>query len=180
MKDDGLNPGGTPKHDKYDMDPDKKAFGYPAGQCTLFVAGRFLRGIEHNAVRGMLTTGAGATNDTGALAVRTTPRGRGLYIPWVVGGTDWYFQDNVTVSWQLWAMNQMIASAVCGQFRADIGIFIPPETQVTFYLRCQNTLATAVYHRYTVPWYEFNADDVWEMGSGGNAGNPAVGTLTWP
>ncbi len=181
MKNKFFQIGGTPKDDRYGQGPRRKALGYPKGEHSLFLDGRLLRRVQIDSTRGMLPTGAGVTTDTGALLVRQVENQRALYIPWVVAGTDHNYQDNVVASWQLWANNKKIAHAIAGQYRADVKVYVPPKSIVTFYLRCANTLGVAVYNRYAVPWIEFDAQtDKWDFGEGGFIANPAVGALTWP
>ncbi len=172
----------TTVKDEYKQGPRRKAHGYPQGQWAKFLHGRLLRNCEYGYSNLFILTAPAATSG-GRTHFRTTAPRRALYIPWVMATTSMDYTDNVLTSWQLWANGEIIASGMCGQYRADVGVYIPPESDVSMYLRCVNGSAANACNGYLVPWYEFDSEvDIWEFGSGGNRENPrTVGRIpVWP
>lgn len=170
------------KDDRYGQAGRVKAIGYPLGKPTMFIDGRLLENYEYEAARGVMTGVGNATSNL-TIQMLAVPYNRALYIPWVVMGTFGNFTEDIVASWQIWADNREIASGVAGAYRADTKIYIPMDSQVTFYARIVNAIGPVAnrFYFYGVPLITFDTrPDVWEWGRGNNAANPAIGALNWP
>lgn len=171
-----------PKDDRYIQDGRKKALGYPQGQATMFLAGRLLQNADFGGARGFITAAAAATTDT-TNNFHTTANERAMYLYWVEHGACFDYTEDVIATWQIWADNKFVASGVSAPHVSPIGVYIPPNSNCSFYSRVVSALGAPNnrYFPYAITWVEFDAEmDVWEFGSGSLALNPAIAALAWP
>lgn len=164
-------------HLQYDI----KSHGYPKGQISMFLHGRWLHDCLFISHRGQTATaaGGGVTNYAPA-AIHTTQIGRAACIIFA-GGSDWFYQDNVIASWQIYADNKHIASAMFGFGVTYVYAYVPPRCVINYYSQITNNAALIGYTRHSVYIVDFDAEsDKYTYGEGSLAANPAIGALAWP
>ncbi len=162
--------------DKYEQGPRKKTFGYPKGEKSLLLDDILLRNVEIIHVVGMLVILPFATTNF-VIGLPVVPRYRARYLDWAMFDGDSNVRDDIKAIMQIWANNQRIASMLLGEIRGEFGVYIPPESNITFYAQGGWLFANNRYIRYKLKFIEFDElSHPWEFGSGGYRPNPAA----WP